>query len=227
MSQESGAADYALLEEGLEELSRRNPGVFPPAGVLMPGLELLLDEVQLWNRRVRLISGSRSDIIVRHLFDSLTALPVLRELEIHEMADVGSGNGFPALPLVLSDEGLHCTLIERGAKKAAFLRNAVSLLGLSGQVEVMEQDVKRVSRQYPLVVSRAFMPIHTAYPLLRRIVGASAVIVFFAGTKNGIEKELSLLRRGRPAPARPVEIVPLQVPFLEEERHLCIFSGKK
>ncbi|MDY7029299.1 MAG: hypothetical protein SVR04_13455, partial [Spirochaetota bacterium] len=77
MSPESGAADRALLEEGLEELRHWHPGVFPPTGALIPGLELLLDEVQLWNRRVRLISGSRSDIIVRHLLDSLAALPVL------------------------------------------------------------------------------------------------------------------------------------------------------
>lgn len=227
MSPESGSTDRMLLEEGLDELNRRHPGAFPPSGTLIPRLELLLDEVQLWNRRVRLITGSRKDIIVRHIFDSLAALPVLQALEIYEMGDAGSGNGFPALPLVLSDERLHCTLIERGAKKAAYLRNAVSLLGLSGQAEVMEQDVSRVSRRFALVMSRAFMPIHTAYPLLRKTVGETASIVFFAGRKTVIEEELSLLMQGRPAPAQQVEIVPLQVPFLEEERHLCIFSRKK
>lgn len=227
MSEGSGAADRMLLEQGLEELNRRNPGALPRFGALLPRLELLLDEVQLWNQRVRLISGSRRDIIVRHLFDSLAALPVLQALEIYDMADVGSGNGFPALPLVLSDERLHCMLIERGAKKAAYLRNAVSLLGLSGQTEVMEQDVSWVRRRFPLVMSRAFMPIHAAYPLLRKTVGESAVIVFFAGTNSVIEEELSLLRQEQPAPVQRVDIVPLQVPFLEEERHLCIFSGKK
>lgn len=227
MSPESGAAYRALLEEGLEELNRRNPGAFPPGDALIPGLELLLDEVQLWNRRVRLISGSRSDIIVRHLFDSLAALPVLQALEMDETADVGSGNGFPALPLLLSDERLHCKLIERGAKKAAYLRNAVSLLGLKSRAEVLEQDVIRIDRRFSLVMSRAFMPIHTAYPLLRKTVGESAVIMFYAGTSRVIEKELSLLRQEQPALTQQVEIVPLQVPFLEEERNLCIFSGKK
>jgi 16S rRNA (guanine527-N7)-methyltransferase len=227
VSPESGAADRALLEEGLEELRRRHPEVFPPTGALIPGLELLLDEVQLWNRRVRLISGSRSDIIVRHLLDSLAALPVLQALEIEETADAGSGNGFPALPLLLSDERLRCTLIERGAKKAAYLRNAVSLLGLTGRAEVLEQDVIRIDRRFSLVMSRAFMPIHTAYPLLRKTVGKSAVILFFAGTRRAIEKELSLLRQEQLISVQQVEIIPVQVPFLEEERHLCVFSEKK
>lgn len=213
-----------LLEKGLEELDRRHSGLFRRDADFFHAIESFIDELQLWNGRVRLISGSKRDIITRHLLDSLAALPLINSLDIHDIADIGSGNGFPAIPLSLTDTSLHCTMVERGAKKAAFLRNAVSLLGLGGRVEVIEKDVGRVGKQFPLVTSRAFMPIHQALPLLRKTVARDSVIVFFAGTRSRIDGELRLLEgEDRVQFVRP-RIEALEVPGLDEERHLCIFS---
>ncbi len=187
-------------------------------------LERFLDELEMWNRRVRLISGDRGDIVVRHLLDSLAVYPVIRDLGIKEIADIGSGNGFPAIPLALRDETLRFSLVERGTKKAAFLRNAVGILNLGTRLEVLDRDVGEVNRQFPLVISRAFMPISSAVPLLKRIVGGKGILLFFAGKIKKIETELEFLEQKTGVRQKP-DIIPVEVPFLEEERHLCLFRN--
>jgi len=214
-----------LLEEGLNILMARNPDSFYFRDDFIETVERYLDEVEFWNDRVRLISGDRRDIIIRHFFDSLAAYPAIRSMGKRHMADVGSGNGFPALALLLLDGSLSCSLIERGGKKAAFLRNAISLLRLGGRAEVIEMDLKRLSKPYPLIISRAFMPIRKAYPLIRRTVGAHADIVFYAGTRSGIERELDALGKSCPENDIRPAVISLDVPFLPEERHLCIFAS--
>jgi len=220
---EKNDSDRGLIEKGLRQLNERSPDLFFPESGFFDAVGTYLDELQLWNRRVRLISGDRNDIIVRHLFDSLAAYPVFRSMDIKVLADVGSGNGFPCLPLALIDGTLRCSMIERGAKKAAFLRNTVSLLGLADRTEVLETDVTLLDKRFPLVMSRAFMPIHKALPLLRKGAGKTAVIVFFAGTRERIDAELTLMREEKKYQTTEPEIIPLHVPFLHEERHLCIF----
>ncbi len=67
----------------------------------------------------------------KHIFDSLTLLPMLADLpEGSRVIDVGSGGGLPGLPLAITMPGITFTLLEATAKKAAFLRRAAELLEL-------------------------------------------------------------------------------------------------
>lgn len=236
--------DFELLAAGLQELNLSlgtDPAGFPSdsaAGTagfhptepedsgFFHSIELFLNELEMWNRRVRLISGSRRDIIIRHLLDSLAAYPLLRRLGVTEIADVGSGNGFPAIPFALLDSSLHIAMVERGGKKSAFLRNMVGLLQLRDRVEVLEKDVKLLDRKYPLVMSRAFMPMSRAVPLLRSTVGKNATLFFFAGTQNTIQAELDKLAIRMPELSAP-HITSLEVPYLDEQRHICIFPPQR
>lgn len=69
---------------------------------------------------------------MRHILDSLTLLPVLAEVaEGDRVMDVGSGGGLPGIPLAIALPHLHFTLLEATGKKAAFLRNVVTELGLT------------------------------------------------------------------------------------------------
>ena len=212
--------DRELLQTGLEQLG------LPAGPEQIDWYRRYIRELQLWNRRVRLISGSPRDIIVRHILDSLAPWRALRRtLEslsdgILEIADVGSGNGFPALVLagLVKDELLppaRFYLVERGAKKAAFLRSTAGLLGLYELVRVEEMDVRRLQRQVQVVISRAFMPPGDAYELLQPLLGRGTMI-FYAGRRDTLESQLAKIQ-----PQPQYEIEPVEVPFLDEERHLC------
>lgn len=221
------ANDRELLHDGLVQLG------LPAGPPQIDRYQCYIRELQLWNRRVRLISGGPRDIVVRHLFDSLAPWQLLRRQMqrmteplsgggVLEIADVGSGNGFPALVLagLVKDELLppaRFYLVERGAKKAAFLRSTAGLLGLYELVHVEERDVRQLQRQVQMVISRAFMPMGDAYRLLRPLLG-SGVMIFYAGRRDTIESQLAHIR---PQPQYVIE--PVEVPFLDEERHLCCF----
>ena len=83
-----------------------------------------------WNRHINL-TGLRScrEIIIKHFLDSLTPLPYLPE--VARLLDLGSGAGFPGLPIKIVRPNQSVTLIEASAKKVSFLKEAARLLNLS------------------------------------------------------------------------------------------------
>ena len=81
------------------------------------------------NRRFNLSGADTPEEVVPHLLDSLTLVPFVREPYV----DVGSGGGFPAIPLALAC-GIHVTMIESTAKKAEFLRSVLEALDVPGTV---------------------------------------------------------------------------------------------
>lgn len=94
-------------------------------------LERLADELLRWNRRRNLtaITG-RDEILEKHLLDSLTLLPYLRRPG--RLLDIGSGAGFPALPLKIACPDLEVVSVEAVGKKVAFQRHIARTFGLDG-----------------------------------------------------------------------------------------------
>jgi 16S rRNA (guanine527-N7)-methyltransferase len=102
------------------------------------------------NRRANLTSiVEPADVETKHFLDSLTAaVPLLDRLNSGEairLVDVGSGGGFPGLPLRLAFPQLRLTLVESVIKKAEFLRETVAQLGLA-DVEVVAQRAETAGR---------------------------------------------------------------------------------
>ncbi len=97
-----------------------------------------------WNQRLNLTRITTPERIeTQHFLDSLTAaiplLPRLKEGEAPRLVDVGSGAGFPGLPLKIAFPRIALTLVEAAGKKAEFLRAATELLGLSDVAVVAER----------------------------------------------------------------------------------------
>jgi 16S rRNA (guanine527-N7)-methyltransferase len=89
-----------------------------------------LDLLLKWNRKMNLTAlRTPAQIISRHFLDSLLLLPHLPETG--RLLDLGSGAGFPGLPLKIVRPGLSIDLVEATAKKASFLKEAVRRLGVS------------------------------------------------------------------------------------------------
>jgi len=114
----------------------------------------LLDELLEWNTRFNLTAiRDPRDMVVKHLLDSLSVRPWLHGRRI---ADVGTGAGFPGLPLAIVDPERHFTLIESTGKKARFVAHAAAVLELSNvEVANLRSEAYRPRRPFDTVICRA------------------------------------------------------------------------
>jgi 16S rRNA (guanine527-N7)-methyltransferase len=110
-----------------------------------------------WNKLISLTSiGEPAEIVTRHFGESMYLRSIM-PVENGRLADVGSGAGFPGLPLKILSQDLHVILIESNKKKSAFLAEIVRSLGLS-EVEVIAlrfDEIRSETGFVNLVTSRA------------------------------------------------------------------------
>ncbi|MDR1804191.1 MAG: 16S rRNA (guanine(527)-N(7))-methyltransferase RsmG [Treponema sp.] len=216
----------SLLEEGLAKLGL-------PQDKILPLLLSYIKEIELFNPAYSLVKvKDRRELVVRHILDSLAPLSVIRhtlgpafEQKPPLIADVGSGAGLPGIPLAICMGGAEFTLIERMGRRAGFLRDALAVLGLPN-VRVEEAEMEKFSLpaadRFDLIVFRAFRPLEPAIlKSLFKLLAPGGALAAYKGRRQTIEEEMS---RAPPAAweNHPWELVPLEVPFLEEERHLLI-----
>lgn len=203
-----------VLEEGLAQLD------IPFKVEQLAKLHVFLQELERWNKAYGFVKAAGQQLIIRHVLDSLSALWKISALPRRErVVDVGSGAGFPGIPLAVFLADSRFTLLEPSAKKAAFLRN-VAILAHLDNVEVEEARLEDVKRRFDLVVFRAFTPLNREIDALRRILEPSGVIIAYKGKRARILEELN--KAGLSPKQARIEAV--EVPFLNEERHLVILS---
>ena len=102
-----------------------------------------LEQLQLWNQSFNLTSITLNDeIIIKHFVDSLAALRAEEVKVGAQLIDVGTGAGFPGIPLKIARLDIHMTLIEPVAKKVSFLRFIIGLLRLEN-VDIFDGTLER------------------------------------------------------------------------------------
>ncbi|MEX5212806.1 MAG: 16S rRNA (guanine(527)-N(7))-methyltransferase RsmG [Nitrospiraceae bacterium] len=105
------------------------------------------DQLSCWNEKINLTAITESkDVAIKHFFDSLYGVNALRTPRTRRMVDVGSGGGFPGIPLKIVLPELPLTMVEPSGKKVAFLLHMAGLLKLS-QVHVLNRQIEHISRQ--------------------------------------------------------------------------------
>lgn len=177
-------------------------------------VERLFGLLQKWNRAYNLTRiVSWEGFLTHHLFDSLTALP---HLEGDRVLDVGTGAGFPGLPLALFSPERRFVLLDAVAKKVDFVEMAVEELGLNN-VEAVHSRIEGFWPKvpFPTVVSRAVASLAELWQLCHALLAARGVLMVYKGRYP--EEELQALPEKVKATVLPVE-----VPFLKAERHLAI-----
>lgn len=204
----------AALEQGLDALAVDLSG--DARTKLLEYLALL----RKWNRTYNLTAiRDPLTMVTHHLLDSLATLPHLGQREAPlRIADVGSGAGLPGIPLALACPVWRVTLNDRSSKKAAFLRQAKSELGLQN-VEVYEGPVERWQprERFDCVITRAFAALAEFVSACRHLVAPGGVLAAMKGTWPEISPVSALSHDVRCADVRR-----LHVPLLNAERHLIL-----
>ena len=170
----------------------------------------LLDE---WNARMNLTAiRDRPSQLTKHLLDSLTVQPYLRGERI---ADVGSGAGFPGIPLAIVEPHRQFTLIESTGKKCRFLEHVRDALELKNVAVVQSRaESYKPDMRFDTVLARAVGPVADLVKVAGPLVVGGGRLLAMKGRYP--EQELAARLDGWKVAA----VRPLSVPGLGEERHL-------
>ena len=178
--------------------------------------DLLID----WNTRMNLTAITEpEDVVKKHFLDSLAALPYLKNGA--RVADVGTGAGFPAIPLLILNPTLKMTLVDSLNKRITFLRTVLSELGLSADcVHARAEEFGRSAArgQFDATVSRAVAALPTllelTVPLLR--VGGKAYCY-----KGDVKEELPLAKNALHLLHCSAEAVPIGADYGARTLVIC------
>lgn len=178
------------MSRRLEDLSDYAPFLGrEPEGVLkdLEALVLLLEE---WQRVQNLVSRETlGRVWERHILDSLQLLPLIRSSSgLETWIDIGSGGGFPALPLAIALKGrpIRFHLIESNGRKCAFLRAATRALDLAVTVHCVRIESAEIAGA-DVLTARALAPLPSLFGLLHRFWGPQTMALLHKGREFGEE----------------------------------------
>ncbi len=188
------------------------------------------EELVEWNRRFNLTAITDYEgVQIRHFLDSLSCLLVLPRAELQAGArviDVGTGAGFPGLPLRIVCPGMRLTLLEATRKKVDFLEHLLGRLGLS-DVEVIHARAEDLGHRpgyregYDWAIARALAEMPTLVEYLLPLVRVRGAILAQKGENapaevHAAEEAIRILG------GRVRKLVPVDLHGLAETRYLVI-----
>ncbi len=185
-------------------------------------LAQLLEELARWNQRINLTAIRRpTDMLAGHVLDSLAARPLLRGSTV---LDVGTGGGFPGLPLALLEPERQFTLLDSNGKKISFVQHMIGELGLTNATAVKARvENYTPPERFDTVIARAFATLPRIVSLAGHLVAETGVLLALKGKYPGAElDELAAAGDGWNA-----GVTELKVPGMEDhERHAVCLSRR-
>ena len=161
----------------------------------IPKFEVYFQELISWNKKINLTRIiERKKFFIEHFIDSLIAERYISKGK--SLIDLGSGGGFPGLPLKIIRPDLAITLVESSLKKTAFLHHIIRTLGLKG-VAVREERVENIDGLYGVVIGRAFAPLVRFLPLALSLKAPKGIVIAMKGPNFSRELKAVKLQLGR------------------------------
>ena len=178
-----------------------------------------LELIAKWNRVHNLTAVRETDqMVALHLLDSLSLVPHLGGART--LLDVGSGPGFPGIPIAIARPDLHVTLLDSSNKKCVFLEQARTELGLANVSVACERvEQWRPEETFDVVVSRAFAELSDFVTQARHLLSPGGRMLAMKGVYPF--EEIARV----PASHRVAEVIELAVPSLDAKRHLVALEA--
>ncbi len=157
---------------------------------------LYLSELRKWNRKMNLTAIREDrDVIIKHFLDSLAFLKGFESMSGMRLLDMGSGAGFPAVPIKIVHQEIAVTLVESVKKKASFLRHIIRTLRLTG-AEVVDRRTEELAverpAQYDVVTARAFAEMGEALLSAAPFLKTGGLLVLSRGQTEEITEQEAL-----------------------------------
>ncbi len=157
-------------------------------------LFIYLTELEKWNQKMNLTAiRDERDIIIKHVLDSLSYIKGFIPRPGLRLLDMGSGAGFPAVPIKIAHSEIAVTLVESVKKKASFLRHVVRTLKLGG-IDVLDCRTEQLAEPYrasfDIVTARAFAEMRSAINSGRPFLKRGGHLVLSRGPQESVTREV-------------------------------------
>lgn len=179
-----------------------------------------LELIGRWNRVHNLTAVREPEqMVALHVLDSLSLLPHLGSAR--RIIDVGTGPGFPGIPMAIARPDVHVTLLDSSHKKCAFLEQARGELRLANVTVLCDRvESHRPETGYDLVVSRAFAELSDFVTQARHLVAPGGRFIAMKGVYPF--DEIARV----PESHRVASVLELEVPTLQAKRHLVFLEAR-
>ena len=170
--------------------------------------------LQKWNQTYNLTSIENEKMLTHHILDSLAVVPYLKGERI---LDVGTGAGFPGIPLAFYFPEKHFTLLDSNGKKTRFLIQAKAELGIDN-IDVVQSRVEAFHTEdcFDAIIFRAVKSIEEIVGKSRHLCCKRGQFLAMKGSYPAEELK---------AMTNPVTVHELKIPGLQAKRHLVILQG--
>lgn len=193
---------------------------------------LYQEELAKWNQQINLTAiTDKEGVYEKHFFDSLSLIKVLDLAGRQTICDVGSGAGFPSLPLKIAFPHLQVTIVDALNKRIRFLENLCETLGLTGvtlvhdRAETFGQD-KRYREHFDLVTARAVARLNTLAELCLPLCQVGGAFVAMKGSKG--QEELTEAEKAIDlCGGKTIRTFHFQLPTEESQRELLLIQKHK
>jgi len=188
--------------------------LLPPSAISK--FDILVKLLAKWNRVYNLTARRSEELWVsHHLLDSLSIVPILPK---GRLIDVGSGAGFPGLPIAVAEPDRDIVVLDSNQKKSAFLRHAVTEMRLDNvSVETIRVEDYQPEHRFDVVVSRAFASLPEFVRLAGHLCANGGRLLAMKGVLR--DEELDQVPSGCVD-----KVVSLSVPTLEAQRHAVFIN---
>src|SRR5512136_1329187 len=188
--------------------------------------DLYLRELLKWNQKINLTAiRSEKGIVLKHFLDSLSAFPYLSKTA--SLLDIGSGAGFPGIPLKIVQPSLEITLIDSVRKKIDFQKHIIRMLGLKGMEAIHgriqdKEILQSMTGRFDAVISRAFSDLQTLLVLALPFLKKGGALLAMKGESD--EEEIGFLSKQEETGYRLQETASFVLPKSSFKRSILLFE---